>query len=151
MSASIQYEPQMKQLPCCSCNQANGPCSRSEAPLSAHDAYLYSTEYFQVPTNPPLELSRGLFPEALLATCKTAPGHERHDANDYAVHGFLKLHLCLLTWNAKVKLMKHRHLRTHQVERMLLRTAGITRSLGVLLPRLGAQLPNVRRTSSAFG
>ena len=97
MSASIQYEPQMKQLPCCSCNQANGPCSRSEAPRSAHDAYQYSTEYLEAPMIHPLGLSLGLFQEALVATCKTAPGHERHEANNYAIHGFLKLHLRLLT------------------------------------------------------
>lgn len=37
MSAGIKYKPHLKQLPYCSCNQANGPCSRTDGPLWAHD------------------------------------------------------------------------------------------------------------------
>ena len=35
--ASKQYKPQLQQLRCSSCNQANGPCSRTDGPLWAHD------------------------------------------------------------------------------------------------------------------
>ena len=41
--ASKQYKPQLQQLHCSSCNQANGPRSRSEAPGSAPDDYEHTT------------------------------------------------------------------------------------------------------------
>ena len=81
MSAGIQYKPQMQQLPCCSCNQANGPCSRSEDPQSAHDACVRPPQVLQAPMIPPVGWSLGLFQEALSAMCKTAPSKEIHEAN----------------------------------------------------------------------
>ncbi len=99
----------------------------------------------------PAGWSLGLFQEALLAMCKTAPAKETHEANNYEIHGFFELHLRVLTRNAKIKLMKHAHPSIHKVERMLLLMASVSCSLGAQLPSLGAQLPNVERTSSAFG
>lgn len=49
--------------------------------------------------------SLGLVQEALVAMCKTAPGKEICEANNYTVHGFFELHLCLLTRNDKIKLI----------------------------------------------
>ena len=62
------------------------------------------------------------------------------------IHGFFKLHLCLLTQNAKMKLMKRAHLSVLQVEMV-----SVSCSLGAQLPNSGAQLPNVWRTSRTFG
>ena len=88
--ASKQYKPQLQQLHCSFCNQANGPCSRSEAPGSAPDVYEHTTVCFEAPTNPHMGgWYPGRFQEALTAMCKTAPGQEKHEAIDLCVLWFL--------------------------------------------------------------